>query len=67
MGIVMHLFRTDHERFFDGWKLANGMWLCVASWVTQVVIGLGVTATCLVAQEEAGYELIPEPPRGRRD
>lgn len=67
MGIVVHLFRTDTERFFDGWTLARGLWLCVASWVVEVCVAVGVTVTCLAAEEEAGYELIPEVPRGRRD
>jgi len=66
MGIIVHLYRTDNERFFDGWVLDKGVWLCIASWATQVLVGLGITATCLVAQEEAGYDLIPDPPRGRR-
>jgi len=66
MGIIVHLYRTDNERFFDGWVLDKGVWLCIASFATQVLVGAGITATCLVAQEEAGYDLIPDPPRGRR-
>jgi len=61
------LFRTDGERFFDGWALARGVWLCAASWVIEILVGVGVTITCLAAEEEAGYELIPEVARGRRD
>lgn len=66
MGIIVHLYRTDTERFFDGWRLDRGVWLVIASWVIEVIVGAVITFTCVFAQEEAGYELIPEPPRGRR-
>jgi hypothetical protein len=66
-GLVTHLYRTDAERFFDGWQMGKASWMCVVSWASQILVAVGVTATCLAAEEEAGYELIPDPPRGRRN
>lgn len=66
VGIVVAVFRSDRERFFEGWKLDRGLWVAVASVGLQGATVVGVVATCWVAREEEGYELIPEVGRGRR-
>lgn len=65
LGLVAYVYRTD-GRFFEGWELGRSFWLVVGSVIAQVVIGAGVVGAALGLEEEGGYELIPEPPRGAR-
>lgn len=64
MVVVRKLYERD-ERFFGGWKLDRGFWLCVGSWALEVVVGVVVVAAAVLLPEEGGYELIPDEHRGR--
>lgn len=53
-----YLYDND-DKFFPGWSLSHGFFLCTASWVVSFISAAAIALSVYIYPEEGDYELIP--------